>query len=198
VLAAAQRRGFLGPGPIGPHVDRALDLVAALDGRTGWHPDHALDLGSGGGLPGLPLALASPDTRWVLLDGSQSRAAFLDGAVQELGLVDRVRVVAERAETAGHGHLRSAFDVVVARSFGSPAATAECGAPFLKVGGRLIVAEPPGGDPDRWNPDGLAQLGLRLGEGIVTPTAYQVLTQASNCPDRFPRRVGIPAKRPLF
>jgi 16S rRNA (guanine527-N7)-methyltransferase len=149
-------------------------------------------------VPGLPLALAEPESTWVLLDGSQTRAEFLRGAVASLKLGNRVDVVGERAEVAARGPLRGQFDLVVARSFASPAATAECGAPFLRVGGQLIVAEPPGGRPDRWDRDGLARLGLRIGDRIPAPTAYQVMVQVAACPQRFPRRVGVPAKRPLF
>jgi 16S rRNA (guanine527-N7)-methyltransferase len=149
-------------------------------------------------LPGLPLAVAGTDTTWVLLDGSQTRAEFLRQAVGRLGLDRRAEVVGERAETAGRGPLRGGFDLVVARSFASPAATAECGSPFLHAGGRLIVAEPPGGQPERWDPDALQELGLVCGDRLVSPTAYQILIQMHPCPDRFPRRVGVPEKRPLF
>ncbi len=194
VLDSAQRYGFLGPGPIPPHIDRALDLCPYLRRR----PGRALDLGSGAGVPGLPLALAGPETSWVLLDGSQTRAEFLRAAVERLALEDRVEVCAQRAEIAGRGVLREGFDLVVARSFGQPAATAECGAPFLRSGGDLVVAEPPGGRPGRWDEAGLAALGLKIGRQISSPTAYQILTQAMPCPERFPRRVGVPARRPLF
>jgi 16S rRNA (guanine527-N7)-methyltransferase len=194
VLASAQRYGFLGPGPIPPHIDRALDLYRHLAQR----PARALDLGSGGGVPGLPLALAGPETSWVLLDGSQTRAEFLRTAVERLALTDRVEVCAQRAEVAGRGPLRRGFDLVVARSFGPPAATAECGAPFLRTGGDLVVAEPPGGRPGRWDEAGLAALGLEIGRRVSHPTAYQILVQATPCPERFPRRVGVPARRPLF
>jgi 16S rRNA (guanine527-N7)-methyltransferase len=142
--------------------------------------------------------MAGPATTWMLLDGSQTRAEFLRKAVARLGLAGRVEVVGDRAETAGRGPLRSEFDLVVARSFASPAATAECGSPFLRPGGRLIVAEPPGGRPERWDADGLAELGLVCSDRMVSPTAYQILIQEHPCPDRFPRRVGVPEKRPLF
>lgn len=194
VLASAQERGLVGPGPVDTHIDRALDLVGATGVPTG----PALDLGSGAGLPGLPLALAWPATRWYLLEGSKKRARFLCEAAAQLGLSGRVAVIGERAETAGHGHLRGRCNLVVARSFGAPAVTAECGAPFLESGGRLIVAEPPGGLPERWDPDGLAVLGLRAGDRLTGRTSYQTLIQDQPCPDRFPRRVGVPAKRPLF
>jgi 16S rRNA (guanine527-N7)-methyltransferase len=193
VLTDGQTRGLLGPGPVGPHIDRALDIAWIL--RT--PPQTALDLGSGGGLPGLPLALAWPATRWILLDGREARAEFLRQAVTKLGLDERVRVVGERAETAGRSELRAAVDVVVARSFGRPAVTAECGSPFLRRGGLLIVAEPPT-ENDRWPEEGLTQLGMRRGGRATEPSSLQVLVQERLCPVRYPRRVGVPRKRPLF
>jgi 16S rRNA (guanine527-N7)-methyltransferase len=194
VLGDAQDAGFLGPGPVGDHVSRALDL-----GRGAARPPaRAVDLGSGGGVPGLPLALAWPASSWVLLDGSTRRAEFLAAAVARLDLADRISVRAERAEVAGRSDLRGMADLVVARSFGPPAVTAECAAPLLAVGGALLVAEPPGGSPTRWSEPGLAELGLSRGPSASEPTAYQVLWQSASCPGRFPRRVGIPEKRPLF
>ncbi|MGH9066220.1 MAG: RsmG family class I SAM-dependent methyltransferase [Acidimicrobiales bacterium] len=194
MLVEGQRRGHLGPGPVLSHVRRALDLGSAFDQP----PNRAIDLGSGGGLPGLPLALAWPDTRWLLLEGSATRAGFLDRAIQDLDLTHRVSVVASRAEIAGRGGLRSTMDAVIARSFAAPGPTAECAAPFLVPGGLLVVSEPPGGRPERWDPAGLRSLGMALGPRRSTPTSFQVILQELPCPERFPRRVGIPAKRPLF
>jgi 16S rRNA (guanine527-N7)-methyltransferase len=194
VLEDAQGRGFLGPGPVEKHIDRALEFTTCVTEP----PGRALDLGSGAGLPGLPLALLWPRTNLVLLDGSVTRTGFLTEAVARLGLSGRVSVVSERAEVAGHGPLRSAFELVVARSFGAPAVTAECAAGFLEVGGRLVVAEPPGGDPGRWVSSGLSVLGLRAVRTIVEPSAFQVLDPPPPCPTRYPRRTGVPAKRPLF
>lgn len=195
VLAKAKELGFLGPGPVDEHVTRALDLGRA----GGFRPSRALDLGSGGGVPGLPLALRWPSSRWILLDGSLKRSSFLRDVVGELGLADRVSVVAERAETAARSDdLRGAFDLVVARGFAGPAVTAECGSPFLRSGGVMVVAEPPGGEPSRWDAPGLAELGMVAGPAVDSPTACQVLVQNELCPKRFPRRVGIPAKRPLW
>jgi 16S rRNA (guanine527-N7)-methyltransferase len=193
VLGRSQALGFLGPGALDPQIARSLAFKAATD-----PPEFALDLGSGGGVPGLVLALTWPDSHWVLLDGSTRRCKFLREAVEDLGLGDRVEVVAARAEEAGRGALRGSRDLVVARGFGPPAVTAECGAPLLKLGGHLIVAEPPGGAPERWAGDPLAMLGLQLGATLLDPVALQVLHQVAPCPDRFPRRVGVPVKRPLF
>ena len=156
------------------------------------------DLGSGGGLPGLPIALARPDLGVVLIDAGERRTDFLRWAVDELELDARVEVVVGRAEHVGRSELRGAFDAVVARSFGSPAVTAECSAPLLRVGGRLVVSEPPDPEDGRWPAAPLADLGLSIGPRTAGPPGIQVLEQVSPCPDVYPRRDGLPAKRPLF
>lgn len=192
VLLEAQRRGFIGPGAIEPHLAHADRFVAAV----GAIPGRALDLGSGGGLPGLALALARPDSEWVLLDANSRRAEFLTWAVEELELADRVVVDHRRAELAGRDpDLRAAMALVVARSFGPPPVVAECAAPFLVVGGRLVVSEPP--EPtERWPTESLAGLGLE--PDPLETTDFARFRQIVPCPDRYPRRDGVPAKRPLF
>jgi 16S rRNA (guanine527-N7)-methyltransferase len=195
VLGEARDRGYLGPGPLRPHLEHSRAFLA-LSPRA---PSRAIDLGSGGGVPGLVLAVAWPDSDWVLLDASQRRVDFLNEAVMTLGITSRVTVCRQRAEEAGRDpDLRASADLVVARSFGPPAVAAECAAPFLRRGGHVIVAEPPGGDPSRWPAADLARLGLRVDGTVTEPWALQRLVQADLCPDRYPRRTGIPLKRPLF
>jgi 16S rRNA (guanine527-N7)-methyltransferase len=197
VLAAAQGRGAIGPIPLADHVRHALGFLAA------W-PDLAdatavLDLGSGGGLPGLVLAARLPETRFVLLDGRMERARLLETMVDGLGWADRVAILAERAEVAAHRPgLRRGFPAVVARGFGPPAATAECGTGFLAPEGVLVVSGPPGGAPERWLADPLGELGLELVDVVVLPPSFVVLKSVAPCPERFPRRVGVPEHRPLF
>ena len=163
-------------------------------------PKSAADLGSGGGVPGLVLACRWPDTSVALIESGERRAAFLIEAVIRLGLGGRVRVIADRAESAGHDPAcRAAFDLVTARSFGPPAVTAECAAPLLRPGGRLVVSEPPREEEERWPEAGLAALGME--PASVMGSAFfhfRVIRQVRECPPDFPRRTGVPTKRPLF
>lgn len=194
VLEEAQGLGWIGPAPLDRAVAHARGFAAGVPRVTG----RFADLGTGGGVPGLVLLFEWPDAEAVLVEGSTKRAAFLSSAVASLGADDRCVVLAERAELTGRRpELRGACDVVVARGFASPAVTAECAAPLLRVGGHLVVSEPPT-DDDRWPAEGVAPLGLVPDDRWSTDFHYQSLVQASPCPDRYPRRTGIPAKRPLF
>ena len=191
-LARARTLGFLGPGPVEEHVHHTAGFLRALEGATG----TVVDLGSGGGVPGLVIGVARPDLRLVLVDATAKRCRFLESAVAELGL--DAEVVEGRAEGVGHGARRGTADVVVARSFGPPATTAECAAPLLRVGGRLLVSEPPEPNPARWPADGVAGLGMVVEDSPTSSPRVQALRQVRPCPDAYPRRDGLPAKRPLF
>jgi 16S rRNA (guanine527-N7)-methyltransferase len=200
VLERGRQLGFLGPGSVLVQIEHSQGFGRGV----AQPPDAYVDLGSGGGVPGLALAVLWLQSNAVLLDASKRRCAFLHEAVESLGLVPRVSVVWARAEEAGRlAELRQGFDLVVARGFGPPAVTAECGAPFLRVGGSLIVSEPSArgaaaAGVARWSAAGLARVGLTLGESWETPYRYQALLQSRPCADEFPRRTGIPRKRPLF
>jgi 16S rRNA (guanine527-N7)-methyltransferase len=213
LLALARDRGFAGKAPPEEQLERSLafsQMVAA--------PSNALDLGSGAGLPGLVLALHWPSSNWCFLESKPKRAAWLRHALAVLELQDRCQVAEGRAEHLARTCLRGSFDLVTARAFGPPAATAECGAAFLAFGGRMIVAEPPllpssppalvvqqvtEDSERRWPARGLAQLGLRLDATGVVPTSAGPVTLSrlvcyAPCPELYPRRVGAPFKRPLF
>lgn len=197
VLEQARDLGFLGPGPVAGHISHAAGFVQAVGDQ---HPTRVVDLGSGGGVPGLVVAVAWPGATIFLLDSNERRALFLARAADELGLTDRVIVGHARAEDAGRDAAwRGRADLVLARSFGPPAVTAECAAPLLVVGGRLVVSEPPDEPGDRWPEAPLARLGLHpAGRMEKAFSRFQVLRQERICPDEYPRRVGVPAKRPLF
>lgn len=194
-LERARTQGFLGPGPLRAHLDHARSWAASLS-PAGW----AVDLGSGAGLPGLPLALLWPECRWLLVEASERRATLLEQTVRALGLVERVTVECRRAEEVGRGPARGRHDLVVARAFGPPAVTAECAAPLLSVGGRLSVSEPPAGAGagGRWDPLAEADLGLAVVgvEGAEEGPRFVLLEQRTPAPSRYPRR--RVRERPLF
>jgi 16S rRNA (guanine527-N7)-methyltransferase len=201
VLEESRRLGLLGPGPVERQQQHALDLARSIGPFEG----EFLDLGSGGGLPGLVLLSAWPDARAVLLDAQQRRCTFLARAISRLGWEHRASVACGRAEhLARSDEFRVRFQLVVARSFGAPAVTAECAVGFLRSGGSLVVTEPPPalGDPGpsgRWDVDGLARLGFGPPESVREGGTGAVrVTALSDPAPEWPRRDGVPAKRPLW
>ncbi|MCO5311506.1 MAG: class I SAM-dependent methyltransferase [Microthrixaceae bacterium] len=194
VLERSRSLGFLGPGDIEQHVRnaRCFDPLIPLNADV-------LDLGSGGGVPGLVLAEERDDLRVVLLDAMSKRIAFLRDAVRVGAWNERVSTRLGRAEELAHDPtLRASFDVVVVRSFAPPAVTAECGVGFLRPGGVLLVSEPTD-RRDRWPTEGLSQLGLAAEAGInYKHTRIQALRRVAPLPDSYPRGVGVPARHPLF
>jgi 16S rRNA (guanine527-N7)-methyltransferase len=201
-LHRAAEYGFLGNMPVAEQIDHALGFVLATEKSLVGVPGRVADLGTGGGVPGLILHSCWPKTRLSLMDGNLRRTEFLTTEVEGWTGASLVEVVRGRAEElARDDQFRTEFDVVVARSFGPPAVTVECGAPLLGAGGVMVVSEPPGEfDDTRWPVEGLAHLGMSLGTRVRFDDrfGYQVLVKSQPTPDRYPRRVGIPTKRPLF
>jgi 16S rRNA (guanine527-N7)-methyltransferase len=198
-LGESRARGFLGPNAIEPHFTHSLGFALCWEEREPNPPSAFLDLGSGGGLPGLFL-LDRWRCRAVFTDSMVKRAKFLEAALEWEGAPDNWTVITARVEEIARiPELVETFDLVTARSFGPPAVTAECGAQFLKIGGVLIVSEPPDDlDAKRWNPGKLADLGLVAEGRIRHGAAYQVLVKTHTTPSEYPRSVGTPRKRPLF
>src|SRR5579872_3840925 len=124
----------LAAGPPEGLVDDCLVLVDQLGGAR-----RLVDVGSGGGLPGLPLKIARPDLEVTLIEADGKKSAFLVHACAQLGL-EGVEVVNRRAEEAAHDpHLRETFDLAVARALASMPVLAELCLPFVRVGGRLLA-----------------------------------------------------------
>lgn len=200
VLARSAALGFLGAMSLADQVDHALGFVLATENQMEDRPRSVVDLGTGGGIPGLVLISCWPDCRFLLLDANERRTEFLSHETH--GRPGGVEVIRGRAEELGRSEkFRHQFDLVTSRSFGTPAVTAECGSPLLSVGGLMVVSEPPDEDPGvRWPGAGLSLLGLKTQarERLDDRFGYQVLVKSEPTADRYPRRVGIPSKRPLF
>jgi 16S rRNA (guanine527-N7)-methyltransferase len=174
----------------------ALELEAVKDAEL------ALDLGSGAGLPGLPLAAALPRASFVLLESSTRRCAFLERTAAACG-ISNVRVVHERAELYDAG--RGNHDLVTARAVARLNVTAEYAAPLMRIGGTLIAWGARRSAEDEAAAE-LAAGQLGLGPPQVRPVEpfpgalnrhLYLMSKVSQTPPRFPRRPGMARKRPL-
>lgn len=169
-------------------------------------PLRGIDVGTGGGIPGLVLAIALPESRWVLVDSVQRKCAAVQAMASALGLEARVEVVCERAEVLGQDpQYRGQFDVAVARGVAAAPVVAEYLVPLLDRRGLALLYR------GRWSPadhQALQQAARKLGcriratERCLLPANrgqrhLLVLTPQTPCPAAYPRPVGVPARRPL-
>jgi 16S rRNA (guanine527-N7)-methyltransferase len=200
VLNRAREYGYLGPGPIQTHLDHARGFGAAFVEWLGAPPAKFCDLGTGGGVPGLVLAILWPSCTGLLIESMQRRASSLRDAIVELGLGGRIEVAEVRAEELAHDPARrEQFALVTARSFAEPAVTAEIATGFAEVGGALVVSEPPELDSRRWPAEGLEPLGFAEVERVTGESGtFAVIRKISAAPADRPRGVGKPGKRPLW
>ena len=186
------------------HIAESLALAEAL-AHSGWLPAGArvIDVGSGGGLPGIPLAIARPDLTVTLLEATGKKAAFLEQAVARLKLAS-VRVLAARAEEVAHFPAeREAYDLAIARAVAELAALVELTLPFVRVGGALAAVK--GSRADEESAAGGAAI-RRCGGGTVETLVFTadaphlrlvIVPKVAPTPADLPRRAGMPAKRPL-
>jgi len=189
-------------------LDSLTAAMPLLDQLRAHAPLRLVDVGSGGGMPGLPLKIAFPHLRVTLVESIGKKAAFLRATVQALGLRD-VEVVAERAETvAREPEHRDAYDWATARAVGSLPVVVELCAPFLAPGG-LLVAQRSGDLDTQLTQAAPAFKALRLWSrvpiwldlpglgadggrrGLIVGEKY------APTPALYPRRPGIPRKHPL-
>ena len=164
-----------------------------------------IDVGAGAGFPGIPLKIALPGLTVVLVESVRKKAAFLQHLAGALGLSD-LQVLTGRAETLAHDpSLRHTFDVAVARALGPLAAVAELTLPFCKNGG-LVIAYKKGDVHQEVDASirAVETLGGRLLEqrtvdlpGLQDNRSLVVYSKVEPTPPNYPRRPGIPRKRPL-
>jgi 16S rRNA (guanine527-N7)-methyltransferase len=147
---------MIGAAPIADVIDHSMAFVEALEGVFG----TVVDLGSGGGVPGLVIAWRRADLRLVLVDRRTTRTDHLRRLVTRLGLGDRVSVLAADARELPR-FLDRPVEAVVARGFGAPEVVLDAARPILAETGIVIVSEPPEG-PDRWTPHVVGDDFLRL------------------------------------
>lgn len=196
---------------------RRVNLTAVRDPAEAWErhildsltlmshigdAHNILDVGAGGGLPGLVLAIACPDLDISLLEATGKKCRFLEEVCDELELAN-VEIINERAETAARlAEYRECFDLVTARAFAPLPVLLECTVPFARVGGRILAMK---GGRARRELDEAAGAIQTLSVSLVDMHEVSPATEAvvmefrkdgATGPD-YPRRPGKPAKRPI-
>jgi 16S rRNA (guanine527-N7)-methyltransferase len=184
-------------------VDRHLaDSLVALELESVRSAGQVLDLGSGAGLPGLPLAAALPHKAFVLLESVGRKCAFIERTAEACGIAN-VQVVNSRAESFQEGLAR--FDLITARAVAVLDVTIEYAAPLLRIGG-VLVAWAGKRVPEVESAATRAAAAVGLGGLEVVhvkpfPASQHqhlyLLSKVRETPAAFPRRPGIAAKRPL-
>ncbi|HEY1523653.1 MAG TPA: 16S rRNA (guanine(527)-N(7))-methyltransferase RsmG [Solirubrobacteraceae bacterium] len=182
--------------------DHLADSLVALELEAVRSAGSVVDVGSGAGLPGLPLAIALPRARFTLVESSSRKCEFIARAVTACGL-ENVDVVDARIEEWADG--RGGFEVALARALAPLEVVIEYGAPLLRIGGELIAWR---GRRDSGAEDRAAHaadlLGLRPGEvrrvkpyEVARARHLHLFSKVMDTPAGFPRRPGVASKRPL-
>ena len=181
-----------------------LDCIAPLADGLPFEAGSAVDVGSGAGFPGIPLAIMLPDVRFTLIDALAKRVEFLDGAIRRLGL--NARALHLRAEDAARqGALREGFDLAAARAVAPMNALCEFLLPLVRVGGHMLALKGPGLDEELAEAENaLSLLGgeIERAQPLVIPGRdwdhrAVWIAKVAPTPDKYPRRAGIVEKRPL-
>lgn len=191
------------------HFYDSLWIRELPDWRQTLQPSEAsarvLDVGSGAGFPGIPLAICEPSRSFVLLDSLNKRVGFLQTVVRELGL-GNVQAIHARAEDVGHlPQFRDSFDAVVSRAVARLPVLVELMLPFVRVGGTAFVYK----GPDVVAEVADAKYAVRALGGEISQVAERQLPDGAGgrsiicvrkravTPAMYPRRAGLPQKEPL-
>ena len=180
-----------------------LDCLAPLKYGMG-NVQRAIDVGSGAGFPGIPLAICMPDTRFVLLDSLGKRVDFLNEVIAKLGL--NAEAIHLRAEDGARGpELRESFDLATARAVASLNLLAEYLLPFVRVGGSMLAYKGPTLEEELSAAENALSI---LGGRHVRSERFDIpgrdwdhrlcwIEKIAPTPDKYPRKAGKPEKKPL-
>ena len=188
------------------HFLDSLTVTTAINPKDAGKSLRVIDVGTGAGLPGIPLKILLPGIRLTLLEATAKKAKFIEHLIERLGL-DDVEIVVGRAEEVAHDALyREKFNIVLSRAVASLPALVELTLPFCAVGGRFVAQKK--GDIEqevKQSYKAIAVMGGRLRE--IRPIELEesgdkryliIIDKEKSTPAEYPRRPGMPAKRPII
>jgi 16S rRNA (guanine527-N7)-methyltransferase len=187
------------------HFLDSLTVTLGYNLQMGQKDLRIIDVGTGAGLPGIPLKIVFPDIKLTLLEATAKKAGFLRHIIQKLGL-DNVEVVVGRAEEIAHQpKYREKFDLVLSRAVAPLTALVELTLPLGAIGGSFIAQKKGNIDEEIGRADkAIRLLGGRLRElkkvdlaGFADERYLVIIDKLSPTPEKYPRRPGLPAKRPI-
>ena len=186
-------------------VKHFMDSLAIADSEEVEDAASIIDVGSGGGFPGGPLAIAFPGKKFLLLDSLAKRTKIIDELCAKAGITN-VKTVHGRAEDLGKdGNYREKFDLCVSRAVANMSTLAEYCLPFVKVGGTFIAYKSAGCEEELdAAQEGIERLGgemygvfLSEAPGLSQDHVLVYTEKIKNTPSKYPRKAGTPSKQPL-
>lgn len=181
-----------------------IDSLLLWNSESFKKADKIIDVGTGGGFPGVPLAILYPEKEFVLLDSLKKRLNIIDSLTHELG-INNVTTFHGRAEDAAkQKDMREAFDLCVSRAVANLTSLSELCIPFVKIGGYFVAYKGPGAyDEAKEAENAINILGGKL-ESITVPEGQKesehtliTILKTANTPEKYPRKAGNPLKKPL-
>ena len=182
-----------------------VDSVLCADFDEFKNAKTVIDVGTGGGFPGVPLAIMAPDKKFVLMDSLNKRLKIIDELTAEAGIMNTQTVHARAEELARNKNHREKYDVCVSRAVANLTTLSEYCLPFIKVGGYLLAYKGPDADQEiKDAAKAISILGGKLEkveksglESFGLDHRILFIKKVKNTPAKYPRKAGTPSKEPL-